>query len=108
MNAAPRLLALAVVLPFVATAAPVPPLLTHTGRLLDSSDQPANGVFSITITINTYSGADPRAPNEELWRAQFQNVTLADGVYALVLGDEPGKALPAAVFEGAERWLGIS
>lgn len=92
-------LALALVaLPSVA-AAEVPSVLSHQGRLYDSSQQPVSGTLDIEFAI--YDAADALAP---VW-SEVHSVTFEDGYYSVTLGnDEP----LLNVLTGDEMFLGIT
>jgi len=101
-------LALAATLPArTADAAPADPVrfgLPHQGRLLSRNDTPVDGVRGMTFAL--YRSATDGTP---VW-SQVQNVDVANGYYAVLLGDPDDTAVPAlteGIFEGP-LFLGIT
>lgn len=101
--------ALLVLLPTL-TAAQAPARLAYQGRLSRTSGAPTGGLLTVSFKIFASSTS-----TTELWGEQ-QLVALTDGYYALSLGDAtpPGcsgtacTGIPAAVFDGTERFLELS
>lgn len=88
---------------FSATSSAVPNLLTQQGRLFDrETGEPLTG--SVTLVFTLYD--DPEASEEEnvLWK-ETQAVTLDDGYFSAVLGEE--EDLDPALFDGSVRYLGV-
>jgi hypothetical protein len=79
--------------------AAVPGTLTQQGRLLDSGGMPVSGPVSFVFTIY-----DAPTAGASLW-TESQMITLEDGYFSARLGDTT--AIPATVFTGAIRYLGI-
>jgi hypothetical protein len=77
----------------------VPNELTEQGRLLDNTGAPVAG--SITIVFTLYDAA---AAGNSLW-TETQTVTLDDGYFSVVLGEQ--NAVPPAVFNGTVRYLAL-
>lgn len=93
----------AMVLSFSGTSPAVPNLLTQQGRLFDKeTNEPLSGFVTIVFTIYD----DPDASEEEnvLW-TETQTVTLDDGYFSAVLGEE--EPLNPAIFNGSVRYLGV-
>jgi hypothetical protein len=79
--------------------AAVPGTLTQQGRLLDASGMPVSGAVSFVFTIY-----DAATAGTSLW-TESQMITLEDGYFSARLGDTT--AIPATVFTGAIRYLGV-
>jgi hypothetical protein len=79
--------------------AAVPGTLTQQGRLLDSGGMPVSGPVAFVFTIY-----DAPTAGASLW-TESQMITLEDGYFSARLGDMT--AIPATVFTGAIRYLGI-
>lgn len=91
--------AAATLLAAASASSAVPGQLTEQGRLLDTSGVPATG--SVSIVFALYDGA---TGGTALW-TETQNITLDDGYFSARLGD--ATAIPASVFSGATRYLGV-
>src|SRR5438477_12486964 len=80
-------------------------VINHSGRLLDSQDKPVTGQHHLKITL--FKG--PLAADsvfDDAW-----DISPSDGVYAVYVGDDSDgvhKPLPAAAFDGSDRFLGVS
>jgi hypothetical protein len=61
--------------------AAVPIVMSHQGRLLDSSDHPLNGTFALTYSI--YEAPTGGAP---LWTEDHVGVSVVDGLFSVELG----------------------
>src|ERR1051326_2742653 len=83
-------------------SAPVPRLVTYSGRATDGHGKPTSGVAGVTFTI--YKEQEGGAP---LW-LETQNVNLdSQGRYSVQLGSTAGSGLPVELFTSGEaRWLG--
>jgi hypothetical protein len=79
--------------------AAVPQTLTQQGRLLDSGGMPVAGQVSFVFTIY-----DAATAGMALW-TESQMITLEDGYFSARLGDTT--AIPATVFTGPIRYLGV-
>ncbi len=98
-----RTLTLALFLSSTAAAADIE--LAHQGRLLDATGNPYNGTHTITLRLLDDSTADtPSAV--ELHSEAFTGITLSDGYYAVVLGQDSGNRLDAADVSG-DVWLEV-
>lgn len=86
------------------SAAAVPPFLTEQGRLFDSAGDPVAGP-TVSIVFSVYA-AD--TGGVALW-TETQSVAVDDGYFSAVLGDATngGTALPATLFNGSTRYLGV-
>lgn len=62
--------------------AAVPHLLNYQGRLTDSSGTPLNGTYAITFRIY-----DAEAAGNLLWQGTYSNVSIAKGIFNILLGD---------------------
>jgi len=83
-------------------SAPVPRLVTYSGRATDGHGKPTSGVAGVTFTI--YKEQEGGAP---LW-LETQNVNLdSQGRYSVQLGSTASNGLPVELFTSGEaRWLG--
>jgi hypothetical protein len=77
----------------------VPNFLTQQGRLLDSSGNPVTAPVQFLFTIY-----DMPTLGTALW-TETQTITLDNGYFAARLGDKT--ALPATLFDGNPRYLGV-
>ena len=85
-----------------ACQATVPPLVKVNGVLKDAAGNPLTGVIGVTFAV--YSAPAGGTP---LWQ-ETQNVSLdQQGHYAVLLGVTKLEGVPAGVFSGEPRWLGM-
>lgn len=98
-------LTLAAALTVTVSARAVPPFLSEQGRLFDKNGDPIDADVAVTFTI--YS--DPAGGTTNRVWYETQAITAADGYFSAVLGDTSngGTALPANVFDGSPRYLGV-
>jgi hypothetical protein len=89
----------AMVLPLSSSAAPVPDFLTQQGRLFDNTGAPVTGSPQFVFTIY-----DDAAGTTSLW-TETQSIALDSGYFSTTLGSVT--ALPANLFNGKTRFLGI-
>ncbi len=82
-----------------ASDAAVPNTLTEQGRLLDSNGNPVTAPVQFTFTVY-----DQATLGTALW-TESQMITLDNGYFSARLGDKT--ALPANLFDGTVRYLGI-
>ncbi len=75
------LFTLLLVLALAAVAFAVPAVLSHQGRLLDASDTPLNGVYTIV-----YSIYDAPVGGTQLWMEDHVGVVVTDGLFSVELG----------------------
>lgn len=90
------------------SAAAVPPFLSEQGRLFDTAGAAVNNT-DLGIRFTIYSGVDVDGHGTgQLW-TENQTVAVDDGYFSVVLGDTSsgGTALPADLFDGTTRYLGI-
>lgn len=92
--------AAATLLAAASASSAVPGQLTEQGRLLDTTGTPQTG--SVSIVFSLYDAA---TGGTALW-TETQNITLDDGYFSARLGD--ATAIPASVFSGATRYLGVT
>ncbi|MCP4568774.1 MAG: tail fiber domain-containing protein [FCB group bacterium] len=93
---------LLVIMVFTSTAVAEDTLLiNYQGYLTDSGGDPITSEVPITFTI--YSGS---SSIDGLWSETHLSVDVNDGVFSVVLGSVA--ALPTSVFDGSNRWLGIT
>ena len=103
-------IALLALVPALAAAAPAF-VLNHSGRLVDAADQRVNGAVALTFELHTAPAPGPG--DAVVWHDAYPSVNVADGFYALLLGDtstaagEGHSALTGDLFAG-DRWLAIS
>src|SRR6202035_45699 len=86
-----------------ALAAGVPGTMTQQGLLLDANNNPITGPQTFVFTIYDASGATGANANV-LW-TETQTITLDGGYFSTQLGSVT--AIPATVFDGSTRYLGI-
>jgi parallel beta-helix repeat protein len=85
----------------MAGQAQVPQTISYQGSLTDSGGAPVTG--PVAMTFGLYAVA---AGGTALW-AETQTVSVANGVFDVVLGADAGSPLPAAIFE-SPLWLGVA
>ncbi len=73
--------AIATVLALVGVAHAVPMVLSHQGRLLDASDHPLSGTFTLIYSIH-----DAPVGGAQLWMEDHVGVTVTDGLFTVELG----------------------
>jgi hypothetical protein len=95
------------VLAAAGSAAAVPPFLSEQGRLFTSAGAPVTADVSVRFTIYTGVDVDGNGTGQ-LW-TEIQSVVVDDGYFSVVLGDTSGggTALPANLFNGSTRYLGV-
>ena len=86
-----------------AAAPPVPATLTQQGRILDKDGAPVSSKVHFVFTV--YDDAEASKPANVLWTEE-QDITLDDGYFSTELGSV--KDLPADVFDGSVRYLGVT
>jgi hypothetical protein len=81
----------------------IPSSLTVQGHLSNAAGQPANGNYSLTVTL--YDAANA---GNTVWTDTF-NVTVGAGVFDVALGDDVANPLLANYFtDNAQMWLGMT
>ncbi len=85
------------------TALAVPPYLSEQGRLFDDMGVPVDATVSVTFSIYSVSTG-----GSAIW-TETQSIAVDDGYFSAVLGDvsNGGTAIPAPVFNGSTRYLGV-
>ena len=78
---AAAMLGLVIVAAVTSSHAAVPLVLSHQGRLLDASDQPLNGTFTLIYSI--YEAPTGGVP---LWTEDHVGVQVVDGLFSVELG----------------------
>src|SRR4051812_49131332 len=91
---------LAGILPLFASAQ-APQKLGYQGRLLDASGAPVNGVVAMKFELFDLATAGASTG----W-SETQSVAVADGYYAVVLGDTT--PVPSSALGGPDRFLEIT
>lgn len=76
-----KLAALLFIFSLWTTANAVPLVLSHQGRLLDASDAPLSGTYTIV-----YSIFDAPVGGTQLWMEDHVGVTVTDGLFSALLG----------------------
>ncbi|UCC45507.1 MAG: hypothetical protein JSU65_06200 [Candidatus Zixiibacteriota bacterium] len=77
-------------------------LISYQGRLTDDGGGPVTGTPPVTFAIYAEStGAGPA-----LWQESYPSVEVSDGLFNVILGSQA--ALPDTVFNGEDRYLGIT
>lgn len=83
-----------------------PGIINYQGRLTDSSGNPVTTSVNVTFTFRDadsggsqlgggFSDTDSVTPDE-------------DGIYATLIGDDPGNLVPDSVFESDSVWLNVN
>ena len=83
-----------------ASFAEVPTIMTHQGRLFDSSDQPIQDTLQVVFTIY-----DSGAPSAQVLWTETHLVTFELGYFSVSLGETV--PLDSTIFDGSVRYLGI-
>ena len=86
-----------------APQAAVPPTFNYQGVLRQADGSLANASYNITLRLY-----DAVAGGNMLHQETFPNVSVRDGIFNVVLGDDAGNPLNASVFSDAPRYLGIT
>jgi hypothetical protein len=87
------------------TALAVPPALQYQGRLTDAAGEPLNS--AVTVTFSLYG---EESEGEPLWSQVWENLTLDNGRFNVILGGEDAPftdELLEHMNGGGELWLGI-
>lgn len=95
-----------------ARAEATPVALTHSGRLLDASDQPVES-SALNLKFKLYNVRNPGDATESLvWQSSACNVRISRGIYSVVLGGDACNGttpLDSSHFPfGAPRFLEVS
>lgn len=77
--------------------------VTHQGRVLSALGTPISGEHDVTLTL--YSD-DSRSST--VWTDGFNDVDLADGYFALVLGSDPTNRLTSSMLAGLDVHMGVA
>jgi hypothetical protein len=89
----------------VAPPPAVPATLTQQGRILNADGTTVSSKVAITFTI--YDDGKASAAADVLW-TDTVNITLDDGYFSTQLGATAKDPLPAALFDGTVRYLGVT
>src|SRR5689334_8371565 len=84
-------------------AAVAPPTFSYQGTLRQADGALANGTFKLTIKL--YGQAVSGTP---LYTETFDTVAVTDGLFSIVIGDQPNNALDPAVFTNPNIFLGVT
>jgi hypothetical protein len=85
------------------SAAEVPRLIKFSGTLLDAQDRPMAGPVGVTFALYAQQSG-----GAALWMETQNAEPDALGNYAVLLGANSAKGVPAELFASGEaRWLGI-
>jgi hypothetical protein len=79
----------------------IPTTINYQGYLRDPDGDLTNGAYNITARIYPVA-----AGGSAVYTTLLQNVTVRDGMFNIVLGDNP--ALPSSVFANAPLYIGIT
>jgi hypothetical protein len=99
----PHLLAFALLLAGAATGAAAPQLVNYQGILADAAGAPLEGSHDLTFRIYPDSLA-----GTALWSEDHPGVTVEKGLFQVILGGAGLAPLTPDLFDGGERWLGIT
>ena len=86
---------------FEVSSANVPEMINYQGILTDGSGNPLDTTVSMLFTIY-----DASTGGTNLWSETHNSVTVVGGLFTVLLGSLA--PLPATVFDGANRWLGLT
>jgi len=82
----------------------IPQLINYQGYLLDGDGNTLDGTYQITFRI--YGGPELGAA---VWHEETHaGVRVRNGYFAVLLGDQVGKPLPADLFSSKDRYVGIT
>ena len=84
---------------FALPAMAAPPPMSHSGLLRDASGALVEGPQSVDVTLYD-------ADDEPVWTDSFADVPFHDGVFHLLLGEDP--VLPAEVLGGGPLFLELT
>jgi hypothetical protein len=80
----------------------VPRLIKISGVAVDATGKPISGTLGMTFTL--YASQEGGVP---IW-TENQNVEAdTNGRYTVLLGSTQNEGIPAEVFAGSQRWLGV-
>lgn len=101
----PGALATAWANPLAQTAAgpQIPKTFSYQGTLRLADGSPATGAFNMTIRLY-----DVVTGGNALFSEPFANVPVRDGLFNLVIGDNPAHLLPDAIFATGQIYLGVT
>jgi hypothetical protein len=85
-----------------ATAAEVPQMINYQGRLANSSGEPLDTTVAMTFSI--YEAGEG---GTAIWSETHSIVEVIDGLFSVILGSA-GSPLPDSIFDGEQRYLGIT
>ena len=94
---------LILILASASSFAAVPNVINYQGMLTDSGDEAVDGAQLMKFIVY-----DASSGGNELYNSSFQTVTISNGLFDVQLGTAPWVALPDTIFEGSDRWLGIT
>ena len=83
--------------------AAIPNAFSYQGTLRMADGTLANGAF--TITLRLYTNVVGGTP---LFEQPFNAVAVRDGLFNVVVGDDPNHVLPAGLFDNNQLFLGIT
>ncbi len=86
-----------------AQAAAAPPTFSYQGTIRLADGSLASGTFKLTIKL--YNQAVGGAP---LYTETFDAVAVTDGLFSIVIGDQPNNALDPAIFTSPNIFLGVT
>lgn len=76
---------------------PIPHQINYQGMLTNDEGTPLNGLYDLTFRIY-----DVPSGGTALWTGNFNDEEVLDGLFNVIL------EIPASVFSGAERYMGIT
>jgi hypothetical protein len=95
-----RSLFLLILVPSLALA--TPSTLRHQGHLTSAAGGPVEGPVDLDVSI--YAAASEGVP---LYTEAFDGIAVVGGYFSVELGAN-GAGLPSTLFNGADRWVGLS
>ena len=81
----------------------IPITFNYQGTLRLSNGNPANGAYTMTLSIY-----DSVSSGTLLHQEIAQNVVVRDGLFTVLLGDQAGNPINSQVFVTVTRYLGIA
>ncbi|MGB2697629.1 MAG: hypothetical protein WBD28_07200, partial [Candidatus Zixiibacteriota bacterium] len=76
---------------------PIPHMINYQGMLTNDEGTPLNGLYDLTFRIY-----DVPSGGTALWTGNFNDEEVLNGLFNVIL------EIPPSVFNGAERYMGIT
>ncbi len=99
------MIAVLIMMPFIASAQGVPGAINYQGRLLDSGGAP----ITTTVTLNFTLWDAPTSGTRLLgWKDNDDILPDANGIYSTEIGDDPDNPVPTSILSSSPVWLQVS